>query len=61
MKLSHEAITSLIAIYEQEFGVLIGEQEANKKGIELLEFMKIIYKPVPTVYAKRKLSLATKK
>lgn len=34
-------------IYKKEFGVEIDDTTANKIGIELLEFFKLIYRPIP--------------
>lgn len=47
MQLSQKAITDFKKIYFEEFKVELTDEEANKKGLELLEFIKLIYKPIP--------------
>lgn len=47
MKLSIEAITDFKKIYLAEFGIKLTDDEANSKGLELLNFIKLIYKPIP--------------
>lgn len=47
MQLSNKAINDFKKIYLEEFGVDLTDEEANKKGLELLEFMKLIYQPIP--------------
>lgn len=34
-------------IYKQKFGIELDDTTANKMGIELLEFFKLIYRPIP--------------
>lgn len=46
MKLSQKAIDDFKKIYFEEFKVVLTDGEANKKGLELLEFIKLIYKPI---------------
>lgn len=47
MKLSEKAIKDFRNIFHKYYRVLLNEEDANKKGIELLEFMRLIYKPIP--------------
>lgn len=47
MKLSKKALSEFKGIYLAEFGVLLGDDEANKLGVELLELFRIIYRPIP--------------
>lgn len=47
MQLSVRAIDNFKKIYFEEFKVRLTDEEANKKGVELLEFIKLIYKPIP--------------
>ncbi len=45
--LSKKAIDEFKAIYKKEFGQEISDAEAQEKGMKLLRFFKIIYKPIP--------------
>ena len=47
MQLSNKAIDDFKKIYFEEFRDELTDEEANKKGVELLEFIKLIYKPIP--------------
>jgi len=47
MQLSRKAINDFKKIYFEEFKVELTNEETNKKGLELLEFIKLIYKPIP--------------
>lgn len=47
MKLSDKAIKDFKRVYFNKFGVRLSDEEANEKGIELLEFFRLIYKPIP--------------
>lgn len=47
MQLSVSAISNFKRVYEQRFGVMLSDEEANEKGLDLLRFMKLIYKPIP--------------
>jgi hypothetical protein len=47
MKLSSQALRELKECYQRQFGVSLGDDEANDKGIELLEFFRIVYRPIP--------------
>jgi len=47
MQLSRKAIDDFKKIYLEEFKVNLTDEEANKKGLELLNFIKLIYKPIP--------------
>lgn len=54
MQLSRKAIDDFKKIYFEEFKVELFDEEANKKGLELLEFIKLIYKPIPVDNQKQK-------
>lgn len=47
MQLSQKAINDFKKIYFEDFKVKLTDEEANKKGLELLNFVKLIYKPIP--------------
>jgi len=47
MQLSSKAIEDFKKIHLKKFGVLLTNDEANRLGIELLEFFRLIYKPIP--------------
>ena len=47
MKLSQKAIEDFKKIYFKKFGINLTDEEANTLGVELLEFFKLICKPVP--------------
>ena len=47
MKLSLKAITDFKAIYKNRFGIGLTDEEADDKGLELLEFFKHIYRKIP--------------
>lgn len=47
MQLSSKAIEDFKKIHLKNCGVLLSDNEANRLGIELLEFFKLIYKPIP--------------
>jgi len=47
MQLSHKAISDFKRIYLEKFNHQLSDEEANKLGVELLEFFKLIYKPIP--------------
>jgi len=47
MQLSTEALNSFKKIYFDEFKVGLTDEEANVKGLELLNFVNLIYKPIP--------------
>jgi hypothetical protein len=47
MRLSPNALQEFKDCYQKHFGVLIADDEANKKGVELLEFFRIVYRPIP--------------
>ncbi len=49
MKLSDNAICDFQKTHQSRFGISLSEEEANEKGLELLEFMKIVYREVPKV------------
>lgn len=47
MQLSNKAILDFKRIYLAKFGEAISDVEANEKGLILLEFFKLIYRPLP--------------
>jgi len=47
MQLSINAITDFKKVYQKKFGVNLTDSEANEKGVELLEFFSLVYKPIP--------------
>ena len=47
MQLSKKAIDEFKIIWKKEFKEDISDEKANRKGLELLRFMKLIYKPIP--------------
>lgn len=46
IQLSNQTISSFIELYFRKKGVRLTEEEANIKGLELIEFLKPIYKPI---------------
>lgn len=47
MRLSSKAIEDFKKIHFKKFNVRLTDDEANRLGIELLEFFRLIYKPIP--------------
>lgn len=47
MQLSKKAIEDFKKIYFAEFKVRLTDEEADMKGLKLLNFIKLIYKPIP--------------
>lgn len=47
MKLSQRAISGFQRIFQNMYGIKLSEEEANEKGLELLEFIQMVYKEVP--------------
>lgn len=47
MLLSKEALASFKKIYFEEFKVVLSDEMADCKGKELLQFISLIYKPIP--------------
>ena len=47
MQLSNKAINDFKKIYQKSFGVSLSDNEANEKGLELLTFFKLVYRPIP--------------
>lgn len=45
--LSQKAINDFKKIWKKEFKEDISDEKAEKKGLELLKFIKLIYKPIP--------------
>jgi hypothetical protein len=50
MKLSKQAIDEFKKIYFKQFKIQLTDEDANEKAVELLEFFRLIYKPVPKGY-----------
>jgi hypothetical protein len=49
MRLSNKAINDFKRIYFEEFGIKLTDDETNQKGLRLLNFIKLIYRPIPTI------------
>ena len=47
MQLSLQAISDFKAIYQRQFARMLSDDEANQKGLELLEFFQYMSKPIP--------------
>lgn len=47
VQLSNKAIVDFKKIYQKKFDVNLTDIEANEKGIELLEFFRLVYRPIP--------------
>lgn len=50
--LSADAVRDFKKIYQKEYRIKLSDQEAQEKGLQLLNFFKLIYKPIPTNYKK---------
>ncbi|MFC1710406.1 hypothetical protein ACFL0F_01975 [Patescibacteria group bacterium] len=48
--LSQKAKHEFKEIYLKKFGEKLSDKEVNKKGMELLKFFRLIYKPIPKNY-----------
>ncbi|KKP70019.1 hypothetical protein A2011_00120 [candidate division CPR3 bacterium GWE2_35_7] len=48
MGLSKQAVSDFKSAYFKRYGKVISDTEAQEKGLELLTFFKIIYKPIRT-------------
>jgi len=46
MKLSAKAIQEFKEIYFKEYHKQLSDSEANEKGLSLLNFFKLIYRPI---------------
>jgi hypothetical protein len=47
MRLSINAISEFKNIYQAKFGIELTDDEANLKGLELLELFRCIYRKIP--------------
>ncbi|MCL5093549.1 MAG: hypothetical protein M1355_00200 [Patescibacteria group bacterium] len=47
MKLSKQAINAYQQIHKEVFGETISEVDANESGLNLLNVIKIIHRPIP--------------
>ena len=47
MQLSKKAIDDYKKLFFEESKVMLTDEEANRKGVQLLKLMKLIYKPIP--------------
>lgn len=56
IQLSEQTISSFIELYFRKKGVRLTEEEASIKGLELIEFLKPIYKPIVTNGQNKKLT-----
>jgi len=45
--LSTKAIKDFKEIYFKQFGIKLSDTKANKLGVDLLLFFKLIYRPIP--------------
>jgi len=45
MKLSDKAIQDFKKIYQKRFKIRLSDDDANRLGIELLNFVKLMYRP----------------
>lgn len=52
MQLSQNAINEFKEIYFTEFGEDISDVEANRKGLKLLNLIKLIYRPMNIIDTK---------
>lgn len=46
-QLSQEAIDSFKSLYLKHEGVELSDEQANTKGLEILEMMKVVYRDIP--------------
>lgn len=46
-QLTEEGLTTFKEKYLQMYGVQLTDEVANEKGLELLRFIRVIYKPIP--------------
>jgi len=46
-RLSEHAISTLKEKYFEAYNIQLTDDEANEKGLDLLQFMKVIYRPIP--------------
>lgn len=49
MQLSQKAIIEFKKIYLEEFKIELTDEDANKKGVDLLNFIRLIYRPIPKI------------
>lgn len=47
LMLSEKALSKFKEIYQKEFGAQLTDEQASRKGLELLSFFKLIYRPIP--------------
>lgn len=47
MKISKEKLDEFKQIYHRQFGEEISDEEAFEMGLELLNFLRVIYRPLP--------------
>ncbi len=47
MRLSDKAIQKFKVKYFNDNGIRLSDDEANSKGLELLEFMRFVMQPIP--------------
>ena len=49
--LSNLAISDFQNLYKKHFGIELTELEANEIGMEILNFFKLIYRPIPKAHS----------
>jgi hypothetical protein len=54
MKLSNKAITEFQKIFMKKYSQKITDDKANELGTQLLQFMKLVYRPIPKSYFSQK-------
>ncbi len=47
IRLSLKALESFKKLYLEEYGVSLSDEDANRLGLELLQFVSLIYRPIP--------------
>jgi len=46
-QLSQKALDRFKAIYLEHEGIALSDEQANTKGLEILEMMKVVYRDIP--------------
>lgn len=47
MRLSRQALDSFKAKYLEYYSISLTDEEAEEKAMQLLQFIKVIYRPIP--------------
>lgn len=50
MSLTQESISSFQNVYKNVYGVLLSVDEAESKALEIMNFMKLIYRSMPNIH-----------